>query len=342
MIELKKVFKYRNIWMALAILWTVFYHYNFATSNIITSNIRRFGFAGVDIFIFASGLGCYFSLAKDSNILNFMKKRFFKLIPTYWCFLIFYFIFVFISNPIPVSAVIGNIFCIQNFTGLGNDFNWYISAIWLLYFLAPYFMILVEKTNSWKKFLGIIILLVVFSFAFWNSDVLIITVTRIPIFFIGMYMAKKANKDNEILNKCKIFLLISLMLLGIIILLCFYKFFPTLLWNYGLHWYPFILIIPGLCLTISLISQTIEKYKVGTFLLKVLEIIGSYTFEIYLVHALILYIFKYLISNNILIDNNIIWSIALLLIPLGCIILKIFTKFTVSIFTKTKKSQEGA
>ena len=65
-----KFFKYRSIWMALAILWIVFYHYGAAVSGRIPTNIKRIGYGGVDIFVFASGIGLYCSLIKSGLDLN--------------------------------------------------------------------------------------------------------------------------------------------------------------------------------------------------------------------------------------------------------------------------------
>lgn len=331
--ELKEIFKYRNIWMAIAIIMIVFFHLDFISTNIIIKYIKSIGYGGVDIFLFASGIGCYYSLQKSPDISTFIKKRILKIIPTYWCFLIFYFIFKFTTDGIPLSAIIGNIFCVQSLIGLGNDFNWYMSAMWIFYFLSPYFVKIANKINSWKKVILITILFIIFSFAFWNTENLIIIITRFPIFFIGMYIAKKSTEKKKTINKKEIMLLTFLMVLGFSMLSYFKYFIPSKLWSHGLHWYPFILITPGLCFIISYISKAIEKYNIGAIILKFLGFIGKYTFEIYLVHILMNSIIEKLVNKN----GNIKCVFVLLWTILGCIILRQLTKLVLLTVEKIKQ-----
>lgn len=332
--ELKKLFQYRNIWMAVALMWIVFYHTNIITTSTLINGIKELGFGGVDIFLFASGLGCYFSLDKNSDIYTFIKKRFLKLMPTYWCFILFYFIYKSVIGNIPLTAIIGNIFCIQNFTGLKNDFNWYISAIWLFYFLAPYLKVLVDKVTNWQKCTIIVLLFIIISMAFWNSNILIITITRIPIFFVGMYMAKISKK--EIITKNKANILIFLMLFGFLLLKASFDMVPSQMWNYGLYWYPFIFITPGLCLIISYMCKKIENYKIGRKIMNYLEIIGKNTFEIYLVHVPLYELIKLLIKKGVLSSRKLTWLISFALIIFLCIILKIITKITIGLIRKLR------
>ena len=46
--------------------------------------LKSCGAGGVDIFVFASGLGCYHSLKKDPDTLIFIKKRLIKIVPAYY------------------------------------------------------------------------------------------------------------------------------------------------------------------------------------------------------------------------------------------------------------------
>ena len=148
---LKDMLKYRNAWLGVAMIWIVFYHAKINIGLDILHTIKAFGYGGVDICLFASGAGCYFSLSANSDIGTFIKRRFVRLAPTYLCFIVFWLIYKFFIDSISLQAVLGNIFAIQNFTGLGQHFNWYISAIILFYFLAPYLKIVVDRASSISK-----------------------------------------------------------------------------------------------------------------------------------------------------------------------------------------------
>ena len=75
---LKEAIKYRKIWMGFAILWIVFFHFGYKLPDPF-SVIQSSGYSGVDIFFFASGIGCYLSYSRDKNAAAFLKRRFIKI-----------------------------------------------------------------------------------------------------------------------------------------------------------------------------------------------------------------------------------------------------------------------
>ena len=65
MLSYRNLTKYRNVWMALAALWILYYHVSLPTFGCaLLHTAKNYGYGGVDIFVFASGLGCYHSLTK--------------------------------------------------------------------------------------------------------------------------------------------------------------------------------------------------------------------------------------------------------------------------------------
>lgn len=60
----KTLSKYRGVLMGFAILWVMYFHIPIKSVTEVGWFIHRIGFYGVDIFLFLSGLGVYFSLTK--------------------------------------------------------------------------------------------------------------------------------------------------------------------------------------------------------------------------------------------------------------------------------------
>ena len=165
-----EILKFRSLWMGIAILMVVYFHsYFFITffkdihSNIFVSvlkELKTFSYGGTDIFLFASGIGCWFSLnklIKESNSQNsmaadfyftFITKRFNRIIPVYLPFCIIWLLYKFLFNDFYFTSAIGNLLSIQDFTGNGKSINWYISAMWLFYLLSPYFYSLLSKYSK--------------------------------------------------------------------------------------------------------------------------------------------------------------------------------------------------
>ena len=340
--KMKDTLKYRNIWLGCAMIWIVLYHTEVYMSIGLLRYFKGMGYGGVDICLFASGIGCYFSLNKDPEIINFFKRRFIRIAPTYWCFICIWFIYRALIGKLKLSAVLGNVLGIQSLTGLGNEFNWYISALLVLYILAPIFKAIVDKSKKDIHNVLMIVLLLGISLVYWGADKFIIIATRVPIFYVGMIYAKHCCEEKELKGKC-IFLHIITMIVGVGIYFLFQFEFTDYLWKYGLYWYPFILITPGMCIIISLAMSFLERCKWCGWISKILTLIGNYSFEIYLVHMLIFKGTKYLIETKSIIPNtNEIWFASSAIVVCGCVLLRNISQKVEEIFIdKNKWLSEG-
>ena len=333
---LKEVMKYRKIWMGFAILWIIFFHFGYKLPDPL-SVIQSSGYSGVDIFFFASGIGCYLSYSRDKNAAAFIKRRFIRIMPTYLVFILIWCTYKVITDGMGFTTVLGNIFCVQDLTGKVGGFNWYFGAIWIFYLLTPYFAAVVDKI---KKPAGCVLfcaLLVLFSLPFWNVTSLIIIVTRLPVYFLGMYLAKRSQEsDDKISLK---FMLIATVLSIISIaafFVCYFKLHDEL-WNYGLWWYPFIITAPTICFYLSFISKQLEKKSVGKKILKAFSFFGSYTFELFLVHKSIFNEVSDLIMEKQ--PNHVIaiWFATLIPVAIGTAILYQLTKGVKMLIEKATK-----
>ena len=320
--KIAKSFDYRDIWLGIAILWIVFFHSKISVPSSILMSLKNLGYGGVDICLFASGIGCYYSLSKDDDIVRFFRRRLFRIIPTYWCVLIPWTIYVIFTRGIPWPAILGNLFCIQDLTNRGNGFNWYLSVLLILYILAPSMKAIVARINSWKTFLLSTFFLILLSFPFWHSDSYIIIATRIPIFFIGMYFAKLGQSEVG-LSKMMIIVSAISLISGLLILKYFTGRFPNYMWSCGLWWYPFILITPGMCLALSALFHFLSFVKSVRILAKILTVVGGYSFEIYLLHIFFFNVLdNYVLARGTVENRNVYWLGTILLILPGCYILR--------------------
>lgn len=334
--QLRALYKHRSVWMGIAILLVVLYHYeliilpDMPILNIITrifSKIKTTAYGGVDIFMFASGLGAYFSYTKDYDATAFLIRRFKRLAPIYFPFIVIWSFYKYFHDSYPIKSAIGNLFALQGFTGLGNEFNWYITALLIVYILTPFFCGLIKKIKNTHSFILLIGFLWIISIPFWGSTNGIIIVTRLPIFVIGMYFAKLSENDKNRLQGKSAIILAAAMLTGMLLLMLFIRKFSSYCWSFGLFWYPFILITPGMCLFISAFIETVGKFKFFEILFKILGKIGNISFEIYLSHILWSDVYReILIPANILPQSK--WSVLVLwlgVIPL-CLLLHMCSK----------------
>ena len=327
-IRLDKTFRYRNAWLGLAMLLIIMYHSSFRFSFYVLKILKAIGYFGVDICVFATGIGCYYSLDKDPDSLRFLQRRVKRLYPTYLCFVIPWMIWRNTRGSLPFYAVIANLLGIQSYLSWAYHFNWYIAALVLIYLLMPLFKKLADRTkNLWEDLLVIGFFLIA-SLAFcYNSS--LIVMTRLPVLYLGVVYAKYAKRGCELTRK-SLLLHAATLVLGLFLVKLTIRMDGRILWDYGLYWYPFILVVPGLCILFSYAISLVEKIRVFDWLYKFLCLIGKYSFEIYLVH---LFLYEGLVPDIEVqyqhINNQLLWWCTIPVIVAGTFLLnRMATLFT--------------
>ena len=320
----RRLTDYRNIWLGFAMIWIMLHHSGIVFAKFPLNVIKEIGYGGVDICIFASGIGCYCSLYRDSNVFGFIKRRFRRLFLTYELFIVIWLIYRSFSVDLSFSVILGNVLGIQSFTGAGGEFNWYIGELFILYFLAPYFREILDQTGK-KGIILTLVILILCSIPFWKINAYIIMVTRIPIFFMGMVIGKHYVTEKQEIAVKQITICILAMLLGTAVIGVTKKFYSDYLWSYGWHWYPFILVTPGLCMCISYTVRKMERLSILRVIPQMLETIGKNSFELYLLHIPMIDIFKFLLMQYHLSEcGNWIWLLYFAMMPFCCILFKLY------------------
>lgn len=298
--DLKRYFEYRDVWMGLGILLVVFYHSPFTAEGLkVLGFVKKFGYGGVDLLILSSGLGCYYSLAKRSHS-EFYLRRLMRVGPIYWLFLIPWTIYR-SFNYVSLRQTVGNIFFVQYLTKQGGEVNWYVTAMWIYYLLAPVLRdIAVRRRRTWEH-LAVILLMLLGSMAFWRDASWLIMVTRIPLFYLGMALGDMAERgcvsDGTAVSAASF-------LTGFLFLLAVNRLEETYLWTYGLWWYPFLFIAPPVCLFLSrlCINPRAERGLPG-LMMKGLSALGQASYGIFLVHILFFEVYKVLAASRGLEDS---------------------------------------
>ena len=286
----KQFFKHRSIWMGLAMLLVIIFHIPLKFSTPVMKNLQRFGYGGVDFFLFASGLGCTFSYKRCSSLLKFIKRRLLRIYPSYLFFLIIWIpVFSYLHVKMPFRYVIGNILGIQYFANRAYTINWYFYFILLLYFAAPFLIELIDRTKRFHLFAAVLAVLLLLSVPFINQFDQLIMVSRLPVFAIGIYFAAHFDLEDKI-SKKTVLILLGLSFAGLVMLKLFYNRLQAYMYSFGLWWYPFILITPGACLLISWLCGIIENLSLKALekMLWMISKIASFSLELYLIHIFFL------------------------------------------------------
>lgn len=113
----------RSLLMGFAILWVMSFHYPFIPLQPLLA-FEHQGYVGVDIFMFVSGFGIYYSLNKN-NLGTYYRNRFKRILPTYAIMATSLFLYWFLQNK--------NICYIQYLI----ETWWYIPCICTFYVMSP-------------------------------------------------------------------------------------------------------------------------------------------------------------------------------------------------------------
>lgn len=316
--------------MGFAILWIMIYHMpgfaSFFPQPLYF--IFRIGYLGVDIFLFLSSYGLFYSLNKNKSVKTFYKKRFSKILPTYYFILIFFSL----CNNIDIIDFLKNCSFLGFYLPMlkWNSFDWYTPAILLLYLVFPF----IFKHLNWIKKYSILLLVFLFTITYFIADYLIeknlntsllLFFTRIPIFIYGAIYAKN---ENEILASNRFIINITLIIIGFVLLYNIDSLPEETVKKYGLQFYPLLFITPNLLIVIN--QFNFEKTK---YIYNVLSFCGKYSFELYLIHWNLYNMRKYIDS-----DNNLIIGVYLIICFFVSFPLAKLLNKTINIFTVLKNS----
>lgn len=281
--------KHRSALMGVAMLWIMSFHLSpFRTYLPIIGSVSNIGYGGVDIFLFLSGFGLFFSVSKNNfSLLKYYKKRFFRIFPEFWLFLLCTFI---ISMKFDFKSVF-NLLCCASTIGVWVGypyFLWFISCYVLFSFAFPFYykhfqrygMIVPKLYIFTGLVLTIIFGMISVNFLNYKTGIFAGTISRIPIFIIGSlfgYITKEQIDSKLSTQLTSLFLLLTP--LAVVILFVSFKFYPTYLRPFSLFWIPFIIISPSLCIQLSTLLERTPK-----IINNILSWVGNLSLELYIVH----------------------------------------------------------
>ena len=283
-IELSLLSKYRVSIMGIAAIMIMVFHTSSTSDYEKLGILKMFiGFlnCGVDIFLFLSGIGLYYSFSEDSNILNFYKKRFLNIIPISLIILV---PFIFAKWCLGIQSL-REAFTESIALGSHNP-AWYIVFIIILYFVFPWIYHFLTKGSDNERILRLALTLIsvvilCYIWCYFDADSyrkFEISLTRLPSFMLGCWMGDKVKKGRK--SSAWILLLI-----GVIVFRILQKTLPTQLSivsarfmgsNIGIF----------ICFVTVIILSLVHNTWIGLKLIRLTQFVGKMSLETYLTHNL--------------------------------------------------------
>ena len=270
----------QNIRGMLAILIVIHHFSGMIEEKSLFFLFNHIGYLVVALFLFLSGYGLAYGVQNKPGYINgvkFLYTRIPKLIIPYWVAVIIYAVgYLAAGEPITWKAILLSFVSFKNIVGLGS--SWYIFELIVLYII----FFLSFKIKKRKIALSVLFALVAvcaigFYFSDSFSDVWYRSIFAFPL---GVcYSLKKDKIESFLLNKT---LARYIALILFLIFLLSLKYACVML---GLTYLQILFDITSSAMFSLVAVIMLRKIKLGN---KALSFLGSISFEIYLIHFLLI------------------------------------------------------
>ena len=223
------------------------------------------GSAGVEIFLFVSGFGLFYSFEKSNNLPQYFKRRFLRIVPTY----------VFIMAGIDILTC--------NITALYHPSYWimhllsywYIPFICIMYIVFPMLYYIQKKSVYLPIFITLVITLIL-TYVLYTlgkgdiHNVPMLMAQRCPIFTVGMLVADRRVKltlKHPYIWTC----------LCLAMIYCVY-------WLLHIDYAKYLIYLP---LSYGLIIVLCRRFN-KVLNTHIFRVFGKYSLEIYLIHMFLM------------------------------------------------------
>ena len=202
---------HRAALMGAAMLMVILFHVGGMRHDTVFYCISRCGNVGVDVFLFLSGIGLWFSWGKvmkahqglrpagkanalagllGSPYATFLRRRYARVYPAWLVIACLYYIPLYLDGKAKLSDTVLSVAVNWGFWHHDELTFWFIPAIMMLYTVAPAYMELVRRHAEWR-WMPVAAMLLCVLVQYWpplHSAVghLEIFFSRIPIFLIGI------------------------------------------------------------------------------------------------------------------------------------------------------------
>ena len=258
--------------MGVSMLAVLLFHAYIAWGGLF---VFKYGFIGVDSFLFLSGYGLCFSYKKNS-IRSFLLRRMNRIMPKYIVYAIIATILgVTLGNK---NISIWDLFCnitTLSYYNIGGWFiDWYLAALIIFYLTFP----LIFPLISFRTFIVLLISASLF-FIFYNIREIewkyICFLARIPVFYLGVIMYRSCTPPTYNSLRNFSWLIIVMVCLGIFLLLM----------NILSIFYVTSFFLTSLCMPVFIITCWWLKKFLSNKIVHFLEFMGIESLMIYLANV---------------------------------------------------------
>ena len=268
------------------------------------SNFEYMGRYIVALFFFLSGYGLYFQYSNNATYMeNFLRKRLARILIPFTVFIIIYVIY---------RATLGEVVNVDFFLSFWRDHSnivyngWFVNSIIVLYVIF-YVSFKMKDSKSSFYMLTLLTLVYIFLKAYQNHGDW--EYVSIMAFLLGIFWMKNRISIDKYIEENYFVFLVSFS-----ILMYVFRHYEVIMKNIGItNKYVYYGIVGNLCTMVFLVYFLLLTNKLN-FSNKYLDFLGDISFEIYMIHGLVMhYLGKFFVSSPV---NDVIYTIVVLLVSI--------------------------
>ena len=231
-IEIRDLSRYRNQLMGVAMLMVMLFHVGGMRHDTLLYCLSRCGNVGVDVFLFLSGIGLWFSWSKLREpsggtpqpivpaLKTFFRRRYVRIYPAWLVVACLYYVPLYADGKLGLADTLLSIAANWGFWEHDELTFWFIPAIMMLYTVAPAYMELIRRHAVWR-WMPVVAMLLCVLVQYWPPlhhavGHLEIFFSRIPIFLLGVN-AGLWVADNRRLEPSALWLLLVLFVMSALV-----------------------------------------------------------------------------------------------------------------------------
>ena len=268
------------------------------------SNFEYMGRYIVALFFFLSGYGLYFQYSNNANYMeNFLRKRLVRIFIPFFVFIVIYVIY---------RATLGEVVNVDFFISFWKDHSniiyngWFINSIIVLYVI---FYISFKKKDSKIAVYKLVFLTLVYIFWKAYQDHGDWEYVSIMAFLLGVFWMKYRVSIDKFIESNYFICLASFS-----ILMYVFRHYEDIMKGIGItNRYVYYGIVGNLCTMIFVVYFLLLTNKFN-FSNKYLDFLGDISFEIYMIHGLVMHYFsKFFVSSDV---NDVLYTIVVLFVSI--------------------------
>ena len=200
-----RISTYRTELMGIAAILIIICHApaNGVVVYTFLDRLLRWGGIGVDLFLFLSGVGMYFSLQKRQSLKHWYYHRYLRILVPFIVFSLPYYLFRALHDGDSFFTFLCNITTISFW--LRHEGAWFVAMLIPLYLITPHLSKLID--NCQCRFISGLFLCIIF-FALYllipSSDTIVnniqICLSHVPSYIGGYLIGKDVYEHNNISN----------------------------------------------------------------------------------------------------------------------------------------------